>query len=715
MGLELEWMPIEDLKLPSNVIEIIKKRGIKKLNPPQTEAVKKGLLEGNRLLLTSPTGSGKTLIAEMGIISFLLKNGGKAIYVTPLRALTNEKYLTFKDWELIGFKVAMTSGDYDTDDAWLKNYDIIITTYEKLDSLWRHRPEWLNEVNYFVLDELHYLNDPERGPVVESVTIRAKRRNLLALSATISNYKQIAKWLGAEPVATNWRPVPLIEGVIYPERKKKEYNVIFKDNTTKKVHGDDAIIAYTLDSLSKNGQVLVFRNSRKMAESTALKIANYMNFVSLDENALSEILKQLDDIEEGGSDEKELLKSLISKGVAYHHAGLSKALRDLIEEGFRQRKIKVIVATPTLAAGVNLPARTVIIGDIYRFNKKIAGYYDEIPIMEYKQMSGRAGRPGFDQIGESIVVVRDKEDVDRVFKKYVLSDVEPIESKLGSERAFYTFLLGILSAEGNLSEKQLENFAYESLLAKQLVDVYFDRAIRWLLEHSFIKEEGNTFALTNFGKRVADLYINPFTADIIRKGLEGHKASCELAYLHLLAFTPDGPLVSVGRNEEEELIELLEDLDCELLIEEPYEEDEYSLYINALKVALIMKDWMDEVDEDTILSKYNIGSGDLRNMVETMDWLTYSAYHLSRELKLNEHADKLRILNLRVRDGIKEELLELVQISGVGRKRARLLYNNGIKELGDVVMNPDKVKNLLGQKLGEKVVQEAARLLNRFH
>ncbi|MEM3515887.1 MAG: DEAD/DEAH box helicase, partial [Saccharolobus sp.] len=136
----LEWISVEQLELPSNVIEILKNRGISKLNPPQTEAIKKGLLDGKRLLLASPTGSGKTLIAELGIISFLLKHGGKAVYVTPLRALTNEKYSVFKEWEKIGFKVAMTSGDYDTEDIWLKDYDIIVTTYEKLDSLWRHRP-----------------------------------------------------------------------------------------------------------------------------------------------------------------------------------------------------------------------------------------------------------------------------------------------------------------------------------------------------------------------------------------------------------------------------------------------------------------------------------------------------------------------------------------------------------------------------------------------
>ncbi|TRM78231.1 DEAD/DEAH box helicase [Sulfolobus sp. B5] len=709
----VEWMLVSELPLPKEVIEIILKRGITKLNPPQTEAVKKGLLDNKKLLLTSPTGSGKTLIAELGMVSFLLKNKGKAVYVTPLRALTNEKYSTFKDWEKLGFKVAMTSGDYDTDDAWLENYDIIVTTYEKLDSLWRHRPKWLNDVKYFVLDELHYLNDPERGPVVESVAIRAKKQNLLALSATISNYKQVSNWLGTEPITVNWRPVPLIEGVLYPD--KKGYTVLFKDNSTRKVYGDDPIIAYTLDSLNRNGQVLIFRNSRRIVESTAMKIAGYMNFITLDDKGISEIITKLEEVEDGGSEEKEALKELINKGVAFHHAGLSKGLRDLIEEGFRQRKIKVIVATPTLAAGVNLPARTVIIGDIYRYNRRIAGFQEEIPVMEYKQMSGRAGRPGFDDIGEAIIVVRDKKSVERVFEKYIFSTVEPIESKLANERAFYTFLLGVLSVEGEMKYDDLANYAYESFLPRILVDTYFDKAVNWLNEHNFMSLSDHVLSLTDFGKRVADLYINPFTADVVRAGLEKAKSSCDIAYLHLFAFTPDGPLVSLGRNEEEELIGMIEDLDCDLLIEEPYEDEEYSLYLNALKVAMIVKDWIDEIDNDVILEKYGIGSGDLRNIIETMDWLTYSGYQISKVLRLDEHSEKLRMLNMRVKDGVKEDLLELVQVKGIGRKRARLLYNNGIRGLGDIVIEPDKVKSLLGAKMGEKVVQEAARLLNRIH
>jgi len=270
----METISIDDLPLDIKIIDILKRRGIRTLNPPQSEAIRKGLLDGKRLLVTSPTASGKTLIAELGMINYLLSKGGKAIYITPLRALTNEKYNTFKDWETLGIKTGMTSGDYDTDDAWLENYDIIVTTYEKLDSLWRHKAKWLNEVSYFVLDEFHYLNDPERGPTVESVAIRAKKRGIvLGLSATISNGKEIANWLNAELVATNWRPVPLKEGIIYPE--KKGFVVVYKDNTSRKVYGDDAIIAYTLDIVSKGGQVLVFRSSRKLAENTARKIVQF--------------------------------------------------------------------------------------------------------------------------------------------------------------------------------------------------------------------------------------------------------------------------------------------------------------------------------------------------------------------------------------------------------------------------------------------------------
>lgn len=700
----MEFTPIDKLNVDERIIKILKKKGIEKLNPVQTDAVNSGLLEGKRLLVTSPTGSGKTLIAELGIISHLLSKGGKAVYITPLKALTAEKYNELKDWEELGFKVGMTSGDYDSDDAWLENYDIIVSTYEKIDSLWRHNPSWLSEVDYFVLDEFHYLNDEERGPVVESVAIRAKRKNLLALSATISNYEKIANWLNAIPVTTNWRPVPLREGVIV--EGKKSYQVIFPDETIE-IKGNDPIIAYTLYVLEHGGQVLVFRNSRKMAESTAKKISSSMGLLSLPDKELLKVGEEIKNVEDAGSDEKEELYELVVRGVAFHHAGLSKGLREIIERAFRERKIKVIVATPTLAAGVNLPARAVIIGDFHRYNRKILGYQEEIPIMEYKQMAGRAGRPGFDKEGEAVIVVRNKKEAEKVFKKYILSPPEPIESRLGNESAFYSFLLGIISSEKKISEDDLEDYAMDTLLDKDVAEKYVKRGITWLRDNEFIAGD-DELVLTKFGKRVADLYINPFTAKVFKDYLTKSDKSCNIAYLHLVAYTPDGPTVSVTRSELEELVD---EAPCPLFVEEPEDEDEFYNYVSALKVAMIINDWIEEVDEDVILSRYGIGSGDLRSIIDTMDWLTYSGYNVAKVLDLKEHYESLYTLNLRVKDGVKEELLDLVKIQGVGRKRARILYNHGIKKPEDVVMNVEKVKSLLGQKIGEKIAKEAARII----
>ncbi|EHP68103.1 superfamily II helicase [Metallosphaera yellowstonensis MK1] len=699
----MELIDLSDLNVNEKVKEVLRSRGIVTLNPVQSEAVRKGLLEGKRLLLTSPTGSGKTLIAELGMISHLLKGGRRAIYTTPLRALTSEKYHEFKAWESLGIKVGMTSGEYDTDDAWLRNYQLIVTTYEKLDSLWRHGPSWLFETDYFVLDEFHYINDGERGPVVESVAVKAKRRNLLVLSATISNHSEIAKWLEAEAVTTNWRPVPLREGVLVPDRGG--FVVSFADGSSYKLRGNDAILAFTRKVVDEGGQVLLFRNSRRMAETTARKVAELDLEVKRKE--IEDLIAKLEEVDDAGSNEKEALRELLERGVAFHHAGLSRGLREVIEDGFRKRIIKVITATPTLAAGVNLPARAVIIGDIYRFNRKILGFQEEISIMEYKQMSGRAGRPGYDSEGEAVIVVRNRRDAERVFKRYILSPPEPIQSRLGNEPAFYSFLLGLIS-EGESTVEQIRELARQTLLSRELVDRYLDSGIPWLEENGFIELDEKLF-LTKLGRRVADLYINPFTAQVVKDVLRKNEAvECNLAYLHLLAWSPDGPFVGVSKGEEDELIE---NVSCPPFLDEPEDEDDFYKYVSALKIASILNDWIEEIEEDVILGRYGIGSGDLRSLVETMDWLTYSAYNVAQVLGLEEHADVLRRLNARVEDGVKEDLLEIVRVPGVGRKRGRVLFQNGLTKPEDLVMNPEKVKALLGDKIGDKVVKEAARVI----
>ncbi len=704
----LEWLSLADAQLPSYVQQVLERKGIKALNPAQRAALEGGLLQGKNMLVTSPTASGKTLIAEIGMVTYIKEKGGKAIYVTPLRALTSEKAREFKVWESLGLRVGQTSGDYDTDDAYLENYDIIVTTYEKLDSLYRHKARWLKDVKYFVLDELHYMNDSDRGGTIETVAIRAKRSGtVLALSATVGNAEEIARWLNAVLVNVPWRPVPLKEAVMY--KRGKEIVLEYKDGSTKKLTGDDPIIAYSMDVIFKGGQVLIFRSSRKNAESLAKKLSERMTFVKLDKNELAELASKIKELEDAGSEEKETMSSLVSRGVAYHHAGLSRGMRELIEDAFRRRVIRAIVATPTLAAGVNLPARAVIVADITRFNRRVLGYREEITVTEYRQMAGRAGRPGFDKEGEAVVFVRDTDELDYVKSRFWRSDVEPIQSKLGSESAFYSFILSVLSSEGSMSKEELLEYSKQSLLPHVLVKKYVKEGIEWLSDNGFVVEVSDKVSLTDFGRRTSDLYLNPFSAKILKEALENAEENCDVAYLHAMAYTPDGPLVSVTKSEGESM---LEDLDCDLYLGEPYDEVEFENYLSALKVAFITKDWIEEKDEDYILSKYSIGSGDLRTIVEAMDWLSYSTYHLAKILDMEDKLDYLKKLHLRVAEGVREELLELVAVKGIGRKRARLLYESGIKRPEDIVLNPDKVVSLFGPNLGKQIVKSAADLLS---
>ncbi|TAL58059.1 MAG: DEAD/DEAH box helicase, partial [Nanoarchaeota archaeon] len=185
-----------------------------------------GLLEGKSLLVCTPTSSGKTLIAELAMLKSILEGKGKAIYIVPLKALAAEKNKDFKKKYGNLIKIALSIGDFDTSDPHLIDYDLIICTAEKLDSLIRHRAPWLSKVSVIVVDEIHLINDPGRGPTLEIIItlLRTilKKLQIIALSATIGNPKELAEWLDANLVVDDWRPVILKKGVYYNGKVKFE-------------------------------------------------------------------------------------------------------------------------------------------------------------------------------------------------------------------------------------------------------------------------------------------------------------------------------------------------------------------------------------------------------------------------------------------------------------------------------------------------------------
>jgi len=213
----MELSSIKD-EIPEKLYNILEKE-IKTLRPAQEKSIRKGLLGRKNLLVCTPTASGKTLIAELAALKNILNGNGKAIYIVPLKALASEKYKDFKKrYEGIA-KVALSIGDIDSADSYLIDYDLIITTSEKLDSLIRHHAPWLSLISTIIIDEIHLLNDTERGPTLEIlITILRqllKKAQIIGLSATIGNPEELAEWLEAELVEDGWRPVKLHKGVYF--------------------------------------------------------------------------------------------------------------------------------------------------------------------------------------------------------------------------------------------------------------------------------------------------------------------------------------------------------------------------------------------------------------------------------------------------------------------------------------------------------------------
>ncbi len=675
-------MLVEELEryISKYAVRVLKNRGIEELFPPQEEAVRRGLFSRNNMVIAVPTASGKTLIAELAMVWEAIM-GGKSMYIVPLKALANEKYDEFKSWEEIGLDIGIATGDYESRDDWLGDKDIVVATAEKADSLLRNEARWVRDVSCLVVDEIHMLDSAERGPVLEVLIAKMRVINpkirIIALSATIPNAEEIAEWLNAALIKSEWRPVPLYEGVFFRGRIE-----LYKDGKLVglKTVGRD-LEDLVEDCLREGGQVLVFDSTRRNAERTAEVLSDISSRYSRREE-LSRIAGMI--LEESESEVSRRLAKCVEMGCAFHHAGLLNSQRRILEEYFRKGLIKVMCSTPTLAAGVNLPARRVVVKSCYRYD----GFSRPIKVMEYKQMAGRAGRPGMDEVGEAIIVVRSERERRNILKMYVMGRAERITSKLGIQSNLRFHSLSLISEGFAKSVEDLEEFFSKTFFFHQN-----EVSVRWELEEvvdqlemwGLVERKGDLINPTKLGRLVSKLYIDPMTAKIFYDGLRDGMDETEM--LLLITKSPDMELLYVRRGDK--WIERIA--------------DEYGVEdLRELKTALCLKDWINEVDEDLICEKYGIGPGDLRRIVETAEWL---ANALSRIGEFRGIGGLDRFVT-RIRHGVKDELVELVKIKGIGRARARRLYRAGIKSLEDLIRFKDRLPRILGKGIAEKVLEQ---------
>ena len=313
---------LRQYSFPQSVIDIFEQEGITTLHPPQAEAIRKGVLDKKNVVMAVPTAAGKTLIAELCLLKSVLQENGRVLYIAPLKALASEKYHDFKrKYERLGISVGIATGDLDSPGKYLDKYNVLIATAEKVDSLLRSKASWLiHNLSLVILDEIHFIDDQQRGPTLEILITRIKQMKpgiqILALSATISNAQEIAGWLKAELALSHWRPIPLKEGVYYNER------ITFNNDSVRliKEDADDDLNKLTLDTLRGGGQVLVFVNSRRSAQASSRELCGSSSAVL--KPAEKALLKELArDIGQDPSATKvcKKLADTIAQGAAFHH------------------------------------------------------------------------------------------------------------------------------------------------------------------------------------------------------------------------------------------------------------------------------------------------------------------------------------------------------------------------------------------------------------
>jgi len=681
-------------------LEQLQKLGYASLNPMQEKLVAEGLLEGGRAVVSAPTASGKTLLALLRIVKFYenpLNAGKKCIYVVPLRALASEKFDEFTA-KLASFEltVGVSTGDYDSSAEELTRFDVLILTSEKFDSILRHRPSWAINIGLAIFDECHTIGDSERGPTLEVVMTKMHlaEAEILALSATIPNAVEISQWLHARLFTSNYRPTKLIVGV------NAENVVQFNNNELPPIQINEKralkdIVKNAL-AFKQNSQALVFVATRRSAEATAkelqLEIEKMLN--QDEKEKLKEASEKTLAALSQPTDQCKNLAQCIAGGVAFHHAGIVDKQRKVIEEAFKRDKvIKVIVCTTTLAMGIDYPATWVIVKDLKRFTGNFSEF---IPCIEVRQMLGRSGRPAYDDVGIGVMMTTKRDAMD-VWDKYVYGDVENIYSKLSSEPALRMHSLSLVASSQVTSFEELFKFFSSTLYASQYGDEaslfnVIERIARELIELDFMREKSGKLAATPLGKRVSELYIDPLTA---AKLLEVVKKKLPLTTFDLLFALCDAnemrPLIRAKRNEEKQMWE-----EAYNALEEFPAWDAEAL--NKYKTAKAINAWINEATEQQMLQDFEMPPGVWHNRMRNTEWIAYCLREIAFLENQSEKYLQAKRLQRRIKHGIKEELLSLCKVRGIGRVRARKLFNAGIKTAEQLqMMEKEEVKRILTQ------------------
>ena len=670
-------------------------------NRMQSEALPAIVERNDNVVVSAPTASGKTALAEAAICRTLEANG-TALFLAPLRALTNEKEAEWERFEELGYSVYVVTGERDLNPRRAESADILVMTPEKADSATRKhdspRYAFVTDVDCVVIDEVHLLDSDRRGAVLE-VTISRLRRlcdpRIVALSATMQNVGDVAEWLDAPEACTfrfgdDYRPVPLSATV---ETYAHGDNA-FADKYRRLYRALDLAQPHVADG----GQALVFVSSRQDTVRAAEKARDVIGERDIEIGARGDYEFHTD----AGELENDTLRQSVVDGVGFHHAGLSKADKDRVEAWFKSGEIQLLFSTSTLAWGVNLPARCVVIRDT-KLHDPLEGEVDMSPL-DILQMLGRAGRPGYDDAGYAHIVC-DGADADRY--RQLLVDGKPIESRLAEELDSHLnaeIALGVVDDIEDVMGWLETTFYYAR--AASAPDRYDDAAslrdrvsatLERLVDGGFVDQSGLEIEPTPLGRLASQFYLRLDTAAAFhalceRAADDDRPDLDESAVLRAVADAGEFDSVSARRDERETFGAVLagegEDL-------EP----------GNRKVLAILRAGMDgttpgELQSDAWVIRRNglRFLGALRAFCE--------------RFAAPRDANLVRRIEARVEHAISDEAAGLVAIEGVGSGRASKLAEAGLADPADVRQAgvDGLVDAGLSEGVAERVLEQAAAL-----
>jgi len=662
--------------LPETLLDIWVQQQGEFLLPVQEVAVQRyGLFDGRSLVISSPTSSGKTFVGEMAAMRAAFA-GKRVLYLTPLRALADEKFHTFRTrYDAYGIKVVVATRDRREFDRDIEQGDfhLAVLVYEKLAQLLVRQPHLLRTVALVVVDELQMLGDPDRGPGLELSLAKllgsVPRPQILGLSAVLREAQEVAQWLQAELLFHEERPVELYQGVLQKGQfRYKTYNT--GDTGEERLAAVESrdprqILSANVKHLVERGeQVLVFLKSKRDTMQCALALANALALPPA-----QEALQALEGLEETAL--KAQLRAAFTGGVAFHHADLTPEERGVVETHYRQGGLQVIACTTTLAFGVNLPASTVFLESTKWATDPRTGAALEVPLSwaEYENISGRAGRLGFHERGRSVLIALNQFQADWLWRSYILGEYEQLRPAPG-QKGLVDRVLNLIASKLCLTSEEVHAFFALTYLGFQRggktdgLSAEIEKILAALVRGQLIRadDEGRLEA-TTLGEVAARKGIQAATAVKLARFFAeaGSRDIPELELLYLLNLTADGKRVYVplsntehrGRSYERQMSQRLQACGQEVG-EELHDLLRAKMLptaqeVRAAKLALLALGWIAGAEIADLEQHYQCYAGTIKTQMAHLSWLVDAAAEIASVMgwgptrRLSDLAERLRL------------------------------------------------------------------------